>query len=140
MCHALFKFYMKKCVSIYFWGDILHLLFYLYSFLNSFTCLKEAHIKLINLSTEHMNSKPTIFLKQPARRWQGAAHCYLVMQSADSNHASGMDVCSRSKSALSSRFRSHYASCSKKQAIAPKTKLIKSNLIFNQLFSFDFCK
>ncbi len=48
--------------------------------------------------------------------------CHLILQSAGSNPAPGMDVCSRSESALSRRSRSNQPSRSKKQTVAPQTK------------------
>ncbi len=48
--------------------------------------------------------------------------CHLVLQSADSNPALGMDVCSRSESALSRRSQFNQPSCSKKQTVALQTK------------------
>ncbi len=59
--------------------------------------------------------------------------CYLVLQSAGSNPALGMDVCSRSESALSSRSRSNQPSCSKKQTVA-----LQTNHRFHFYYDFMF--
>ncbi len=62
--------------------------------------------------------------------------CQLILQSADSNPASGMDVCSRSESALSSWSRSNQPSCGKKtnrgaqNQTKPRQVYIKKNYTF----------